>query len=214
MAGDKILSREDIVWGIERIRAGLLAQHESGALKIIGGSAMILGGHAEREATVDIDAVVLIPQHTIDSIARTIALERGWPENWINLEARGLYPAYAGRPLWTMHTELSDGVLTVELATPEALLAMKLNASRRGRDDDDIRALMTECGITTIADADQHFAEYFRGESLPDKAVLLLRRMGYPDGDDALYRHIAHSRPLTAQVLEEGTVRRSGAASP
>ena len=51
--------------------------------------------------------------------------------------------------------------------------------------------------FATVAEADEHYGEYFRGESLPDKAVVLLRRLGYPDGDEALYRHIPRSRPLT-----------------
>ncbi|ANF30441.1 hypothetical protein A0130_00965 [Leifsonia xyli] len=108
MAGDKILTRADIVWGIDQIRAGLGEFGARGTLKIIGGSAMILGGHADREATVDIDAVVLVPRHAIASIAARVARQRGWPENWINLEAAGLHPAYAGRPLWQARPDLSD----------------------------------------------------------------------------------------------------------
>ncbi|WP_157780318.1 hypothetical protein [Leifsonia xyli] len=51
--------------------------------------------------------------------------------------------------------------------------------------------------MASIAEADDHFSEYFRGESLPDKAVVLLRRLGYPDGDEQLYRHIPRSVPLS-----------------
>ncbi|NUU06764.1 DUF6036 family nucleotidyltransferase [Leifsonia sp. C5G2] len=206
MAGDRILTQEDIIWGLEQIRDGLAEHGAQGTLKIIGGSAMILGGHAERRSTVDIDAVVLLPQDVIGQIAARVAQQRGWPDNWINLEAQGLYPAYAGRPLWEASPELSHGALTVELATQEALLAMKLNASRAGRDDDDIRALMTACGIETIVDADDHFADYFRGESLPDKAVMLLRSLGYPDGHPTFYRDIARDSSLSQ--------RRSGAVRP
>ena len=56
---------------------------------------------------------------------------------------------------------------------------------------------MTACSVASIAEADDHFSEYFRGESLPDKAVVLLRRLGYPDGDEQLYRHIPRSVPLS-----------------
>lgn len=200
MAGEAILTREDIVWGLDQIRAGLAALGATGTLKIIGGSAMILGGHAERASTVDIDAVVLVPREVITAIAAKIARDRGWPDNWINLEAEGLYPAYAGRPLWTARPELSDDALTVELATQEALLAMKLNASRSGRDDDDIRALMTACGVATIVEADEHFSEYFRGEALPDKAVFLLRTLGYPDGHGSLYSGVPEEDPVSVRL--------------
>lgn len=200
MAGDPILSKDDILWGIERIREGLADRGVTGVIKIIGGSAMILGDHAQREATVDIDAVVLIPQDVIAPIAARIAGERGWPVDWINLEAQGLYPAFAGRPIWMPKPELSDAALSIELATGEALLAMKLNASRPGRDDGDIASLMIECRIGTIAEADDLFAEYFRGESLPDKAVYLLRELGYPDGHDTMYARVPHEDPISVRV--------------
>lgn len=202
MPADKILSRDDIVWGLERIRERLAAEGRHGTVKIIGGSAMILEGHADRSATVDIDAVVLTPRERIVEIAVAVAHERGWPENWINLDAQGLYPAYASLPLWNHRPDLSDGALTVELATRGALLAMKLNASRRGRDEDDIRALMSACDVATVAEVDQHFSEYFLGESMPDKAVVLLRTLGYPDGDERMYRHIPRSTSLSARAAE------------
>lgn len=200
MAGEAILTRDDIVWGLDRIRKGLADLGATGTLKIIGGSAMILGGHADRASTVDVDAVVLVPREVMTAIAARIARERAWPDNWINLEAEGLYPAYAGPPLWTARPELSDASLTVELATQEALLAMKLNASRPGRDDDDIRALMTACGVVTILEADDHFSEFFPGEGLPDKAVFLLRSLGYPDGHGSLYSHVPDEDPVSVRL--------------
>ena len=188
---------------IDRIRRELKALGSTGTIKIIGGTAMILSELADRTATVDIDAVVVVPADVIDRIALDIARERRWPHDWFNRQAQGLYPAYAGHPLWNRSAELSDDTLAIDLATHDALLAMKLNASRRGRDDDDIQALMTVCGVHTVADADQHFSEYFRGESMPDKAVVLLRRLGFPDGDENLYRHIP---ALRATVDSDGVI--------
>ncbi|MGO4535596.1 hypothetical protein [Leifsonia sp. 2MCAF36] len=199
MAGEVALGREDIVWAIERIRRELKAAGAAGTIKIIGGSAMILSDLADREATVDIDAVVAIPAALIDRIAADITRERRWPDDWINRQAQGLYPAYAGHPLWNRSAELSDETLSIDLATQEALLAMKLNASRKGRDNDDIRALMTACDVSTVAEADDHVSEYFRGESMPDKAVVMLRRLGYPDGDENMYRLIPIPAPLHPQ---------------
>ncbi|WP_374010851.1 hypothetical protein [Leifsonia sp. LS-T14] len=199
MATQSVLSRDDLVWAIDRIRDELKARGVIGTIKIIGGTAMILSDLADRESTVDIDAVVMTPADTITQISADIARERAWPGDWINLQAQGLYPAYAGHPLWVESLPLSDETLSIQLATQEALLAMKLNASRRGRDEGDIQALMTACDVTTVAAADEHFSEYFRGESMPDKAVVLLRKLGYPDGDTAMYAHIPKSRPLHAR---------------
>ena len=199
MGVDGALSRDDLVWAIDRIRQDLRAIGVTGTIKIIGGSAMILSDLAAREATMDIDAVVAVPTETIDAIAAAIGRERRWPNDWFNRQAQGLYPAYAGHPLWNRSEDLSDETLSIDLATQESLLAMKLNASRKGRDNDDIRALMTACEIRTVAEADQHFSEYFRGESMPDKAVVMLRRLGYPDGDENMYRHIPVPAPLSSR---------------
>jgi hypothetical protein len=199
MAAANALGRADIIWAIDRIRRELKEVGVTGTIKIIGGSAMILSDLADREATVDIDAVVAVPAEVIDRIAAAIAKERRWPDDWMNRQAQGLYPAYSGQPLWNRSTELSDETLSIDLATQEALLAMKLNASRKGRDNDDIRALMTACEVRTVAEADQHFSEYFRGESMPDKAVVMLRRLGYPDGDEDMYRHIPIPGPLLSR---------------
>lgn len=200
MGTQGVLTRADLVWAIDRIRDELKARGVTGTIKIIGGTAMILSNLADRESTVDIDAVVMIPADTIAQISAEIARERAWPEDWINLQAQGLYPAYAGHQLWEESHVLSDESLSIQLATQEALLSMKLNAARRGRDEDDIRALMTACEVKTVAQADEHFSEYFRGESMPDKAVVLLRKLGYPDGDVAMYAHIPKARPLSARA--------------
>lgn len=62
---------------------------------------------------------------------------------------------------------------------------------------------MSACEVTTVAAADGHFSEYFRGESMPDKAVVLLRKLGYPDGDRAMYAHIPAARPLSARTATD-----------
>lgn len=124
MATQGALSRDDLVWAIDRIRDELKARGVTGTIKIIGGTAMILSDLADRESTVDIDAVVMIPPDAIARISAEIAQERAWPADWLNLQAQGLYPAYAGHPLWVESVPLSDETLSIQLATREALLAM------------------------------------------------------------------------------------------
>ena len=162
---------------------------------------MILSELADRTATVDIDAVVVVPADVIDRDRVRYRAENGAGRTTGSIARRRgctrrtrVIRSGTGRP------NSLDDTLAIDLATQEALLAMKLNASRRGRDDDDIQALMTVCGVHTVAEADQHFSEYFRGESMPDKAVVLLRRLGFPDGDENLYRHI----PVSAATCRLG----------
>lgn len=60
--------------------------------------------------------------------------------------------------------------MTIEVAPADALLAMKLKASRPGRDTDDIRQLLAICGIDSAEAADALSTEFFPGDSLTDRA--------------------------------------------
>ena len=63
--------------------------------------------------------------------------------------------------------------LSVAAASGEHLLAMKLAASR-GADTGDIRLLLDHCGCTSIDDVESLFSRVFVGESLSDRARLLV----------------------------------------
>jgi len=52
------------------------------------------------------------------------------------------------------HTIYSSPETTIQVASADALLAMKLRANRPGRDVNDIRALMALVGITDVASAE------------------------------------------------------------
>lgn len=197
------LTRADIAAALTEIGNTMRTRGIEGNIRIIGGTAMILSGLAVRETTVDVDAVSLKPIEGIMEIARDIGARHGWGDDWLNIEARGLNPQFTTMPLWNS-IELGEGSLSIELATPGALLAMKLNASRPGKDEEDLEALMSHHGYTTLSEADDHFEEYFAGESMPDKAVHLLRIMGYADGNEAMYRSIPIPEQLLRKVAMSG----------
>lgn len=51
---------------------------------------------------------------------------------------------------------------------------MKLRASRRGRDTDDIAKLLAELRISTRAQAEELFESFYPGEVIPDKGLQIL----------------------------------------
>lgn len=51
---------------------------------------------------------------------------------------------------------------------------MKLNASRPGRDVQDIANLLAICGVADVQSAEDLLSEFYPGDGLPDKAVRLL----------------------------------------
>ncbi len=55
------------------------------------------------------------------------------------------------------------------------LLAMKLRASRPGRDEDDMAQLLSLCRVTTSEQAEELYESLFPGEVLQEKAFKMLR---------------------------------------
>ena len=71
--------------------------------------------------------------------AEKVARDRGWPADWLNDKAAQFLPNGFGRvPEWAIIYE--DAIVTIEVATPEMLLAMKLHAAqiRRLRELEDL----------------------------------------------------------------------------
>jgi predicted nucleotidyltransferase len=78
-------TRKEIVQGMERL--GQLAV-QSGIkieLALIGGALMVLRFQA-RESTRDVDVAILAPGEAqrVRELARTVAAEHGWPDDWLN----------------------------------------------------------------------------------------------------------------------------------
>ena len=72
------------------------------------------------------------------------------------------------------HTIYSSPEVTIQVASAEALLAMKLRANRPGRDVNDIRALLALVGITDIQSSETLYESFYPGDVLPDRAIQIL----------------------------------------
>lgn len=164
------LNRDDMITGLRELVAELHTRGATASIRIIGGAAMLLRYDADRRVTPDIDASIH-SNTDVDEIAHTIAECRGWPADWLNSKASTFIPI-AAEPLWeTLH---DDETVSVWVATPASLLAMKLRAARPARDTDDIATLMAILSISTVDEAEAVFEHYFPGELPPDRAYRLL----------------------------------------
>ncbi|TFD07525.1 hypothetical protein [Cryobacterium sp. TMT1-66-1] len=136
----------------------------------MGGAALALR-YFDRRTTTGIDAR-LQPEAPILAAAAEVARENQWPPDWLNSNAAQFIPTYRADAGWEV-IYASEGI-TVEVASPRALLAMKLNASRPGRDDSDIANLLAICEIPNVDAAEDLLEEFFPGDGLPNKALKLL----------------------------------------
>jgi len=133
-------SRQEIVDGLKRL--GQLAEQQGIHIKLtlVGGAAMVLGFDA-RQSTRDVDVIILAPEEArlVRNLARMVAEERNWPEDWLNDGAKGYLVGLShGRELFS-----APGI---EVRSPSLyqLLAMKLSAWRDDVDVSDARRLLKE----------------------------------------------------------------------
>ena len=152
----------------------LVATNQKATIYLIGGVAAGMAYYpdgVDRRTSIDIDAI-FSPHDVVAKVAAEIADEHGLRRDWFNDKAGGFLPPSGkpqGLPL------ISAGEVVVHVAPPEFLLAMKLRASRMGRDDEDIAVLVRRCGISSIEQAQALVDDVYLGEEeIPHRGHLIL----------------------------------------
>ena len=167
------LSRDEILALFEALNEELRAIDVKGHVHVAGGAVMCLALDA-RASTRDVDAVFR-PARAVLEAAHRVAARRGVPDTWLNDAVK----AYTSdRATWAPFLERSH--LKVFVATPEYMLAMKCLAMRTGegyRDEEDIRYLLRNLGLTRLEDATEILARYYPLEDYPEPTLLALREL-------------------------------------
>lgn len=135
-----IFSREEIQDGLKRLGELAQAQGLNIRLTLVGGAAMVLGYQA-RESTRDVDAIIIAPREArlVRTLAKQVAEERDWPEDWLNDGAKGYLVGISDGPVL-----FSAPGIEARAPSLEQLLAMKLSAWRDDLDISDARLLLQE----------------------------------------------------------------------
>ena len=139
-------SREKITAVLTELGVRLDAQGIHGDMYIVGGAAMLLG-YDRLAVTSDIDAA-FSPADVIDEIVEQMYREnKPLGRDWLNQKVLPLLPRIADAGAWEA---LNIPGLTVSVASPEFLLAMKARAARGRRDLEDVGLLTDILGYTRI----------------------------------------------------------------
>jgi len=138
-----------------------------GEIYVVGGAAMMLAYDRTR-LTRDIDAVG-VPQEEIDSEVRAMAKDHKYlGPDWLNARVLPMLP----RGVDSGRLQVLGGPgLTVNVASPKWLLAMKARAARGRRDLDDVWVLCQVLGLRTTAEVWQICDEVW-GEDMIREDVL------------------------------------------
>jgi hypothetical protein len=134
-------------------------------LFLVGGAALALAYDAAR-ATRDLDAVFL-PTDVVRAAASAVAERHALAADWLNDAVKGFLPG--PDPGATRYFEADH--LTVDVASAEYLLAVKLFASRVEADAEDIAFLYRTLGYTTVDQGLDLVQSVYRGRpSRPARA--------------------------------------------
>ena len=166
------LERDDIIVGLRELVAELRKAGEVAGIRLVGGAALALC-YFDRGVTQDLDSAHVRPgsDAAVTAAAATVAQRHDWDASWLNFDVTraDALPTLGRAVDWeTIYDR--DGI-TIYVASKEALLAMKLRANRPGRDTRDIRLLLGLCGLTTLAEAEALYEEFYPGDSLSDRAM-------------------------------------------
>lgn len=135
-----LINEEQIKKSLQRLGELAVENGETIELVILGGAVMVLAYQA-RQATHDVNAVILSPREIrkVREMAVEVAREYHLPEDWLNDGAKGyLVGLSQGRIIFT-----APGIVASSPSVTQ-LLAMKLSAWRDDVDISDAKRLLQE----------------------------------------------------------------------
>ena len=163
---EKILNKDEILRLLGKLDEQLIRDGQQAVIYIVGGANMALAFDSRR-STTDVDVVVKRGFDAVQRAAQLVAqTEENLGEDWLNADLTG--GSYGGGLAWQWFDHADNDLpttvfkgrgLTVELASPTMMLALKTLA-RRPQDLPDIYQLMRATGNKTADDLGRNLAKY------------------------------------------------------
>lgn len=166
-----LLSREELIQLLDEISLELETQGLHGHLFVVGGVAMALA-YNTRRSTRDLHAV-FEPKSVVYEAARRVGQRHELSSDWLNDSVKGFLPGEDPNAT----TVFDKPGLSVRVAPPEYLFAMKAVAARVERDAADLIRLYQLCGFTSVDDALDCVQRYYPPHLLPPKTGFLLHEL-------------------------------------
>lgn len=169
------MDRAEIVEALTALAQELESRGVSAEMYVVGGAAIALA-FDERRATRDIDAV-FEPKSIVYEAAAVVAERLELPGGWLNDAVKGFL--VGSDPAAAPVLDLPG--LRCLAASPETLLALKVLAHRVGEDEEDLRLLASELGLTEAKDV-LAVAERTYGDRLEPAARFFVEQVFDPQG--------------------------------
>jgi hypothetical protein len=162
------LNAQDIQGLLDDLSTELAARGARADLFLVGGAALAVA-YDQSRSTRDLDAVFL-PTEVVREAAGAVAQQRGLATDWLNDAVKGFLPG----PDPDAQRFYDSGALTVDVASPRYLLAMKLFSSRVESDVEDIMFLYRQLGFTTVDEGLDLVESVYQGRAISPKVQFLL----------------------------------------
>lgn len=143
---------------------------------LVGGAAMALAYGRDR-TTRDLDAI-FEPKALVYEHARRLADERGLPPDWLDDAVKGVLP---DQPDPGPQVTFTSTGISVAVASPAYLFAMKAAAARQEADTQDLLTLAGLLGIRTPAQAFAVIERFYAPSRLSAKSHLFIEAAFAPD---------------------------------
>lgn len=140
-----------------------------GEIFLVDGAAMALCYNRKR-TTKDLDGV-FEPKMVVYEAANDVAKTRTLKPGWLNDTVKGFMPG----PDSSAKTILDLPALSVSVASPRYLFALKALASREDRDIDDIRELYRLSNFNSVDEAIEYVEKVFSGRQIEARVGFVLR---------------------------------------
>ncbi|MDQ1248134.1 MAG: hypothetical protein QG597_2506 [Actinomycetota bacterium] len=176
-----LLDREAIVELLTQLGARLDRRGLAAEVYVVGGTAMLLA-YNRTKLTRDVDAVTEAAD-VVEQEARAMARQRrDLAEDWFNSRVRPMLPRVFDAD--QVEVLVAPGI-SVTVASPRHMLAMKIRAARGDRDTEDILLLCQVLGIGSISAALAVADDIWGPGMIRDESVFLvseaLRAAGFSD---------------------------------
>lgn len=166
------MNSDDMIKCLEKLNEKLKTKNIYGEISLVGGAVMCLC-YKSREVTKDIDAIYE-PKMLINECVEEISGELDLPENWLNDSVKGFLSERAN---FREYLKLSN--LTVNVAEPEYMLAMKCLSSRvdNKNEIEDIKYLIKFLDLKTYEEVENIVLDYYPADRFLVKTKYMLQEV-------------------------------------
>lgn len=168
------MNRTELEHALARLGSLLRQRRVAGEIAVFGGAAIVLGFEF-RDATQDIDAMIIQGHGQVMRAQQEVGAELGLPPNWLNEQATSYLSAHNDFDLFKTYPSEGQFGLRVLMAIPQYLLAMKLLALRLYHDVQDIVQLARRLNRTTVEDLLDALKHYYPDEQVSPEKLLAIR---------------------------------------